>query len=53
VQIQESRLGTQMDLDTGKTLPWSPGDRLVIEPHGCTVLAWEENPGAIVISSSL
>jgi hypothetical protein len=41
VQIHGSNPGTQMDMDTGKTFPWSPDSSLDIAPHGCIMLARE------------
>jgi hypothetical protein len=42
VQIQSARPGTQMDMDTGISLPWNPGSTQDIAPHGCLVMAWED-----------
>jgi len=45
VLIPSAKPGTQMDMDIGNTLPWSPGEQLDIAPHGCIVLAWEDVKG--------
>ena len=40
LQIQDAKPGTQMNMETGETLPWSPDTKLNIAPHGCIALAW-------------
>ncbi len=40
LQIANAEPGTQIQMETGQTLPWRPNDCLDIGAHGCVVLVW-------------
>ena len=41
--VGPSTTGTQVNMDTGQTLAWSPDTEVDLAPHDCIVISWKSN----------